>query len=396
MSPSTTPHPSPQELHLLYVLLDSNLPTGGFVSSSGLESYAKHGFLSSTTYSSSSSSTLPPNGSGQKQGKGSGSKVGVLNGVVEFASAEVANFGSTTGGFVRDAWGMVDHGLNLAKANRDDKGKGKEEVDGTRDHHQKAEEEEEMGSSVLDRIVGNITALDRYHEATLLSHVARRSSKAQGVAMLTLFTRGLSKPVGLYQDNDIEDERDHDQEQRGSGAEDTKMVVGEDKGAIGSGMDGEDEVLAKDIVDAYKKTIRKGESPGHLAVCYGVIARAMALSLDRAIHLHLFLHARSLLSSAVRLNLIGPYASSQLLLHPFRQIIDTEVKEIKQRSEGDMFRNQSVSYDGGHPATMHHGHGEEVFWAWTEEAERGPATTWPLGEVLTGRHDLQHSRIFNS
>lgn len=26
----------------------------------------------------------------------------------------------------------------------------------------------------------------------------------------------------------------------------------------------------------------------------------------------------------------------------------------------------------------------------------GPATTWPLGEILAARHDLQHSRIFNS
>lgn len=35
-------------------------------------------------------------------------------------------------------------------------------------------------------------------------------------------------------------------------------------------------------------------------------------------------------------------------------------------------------------------------WAWADEAEHGPATTWPLGEILAARHDLQHSRIFNS
>lgn len=28
--------------------------------------------------------------------------------------------------------------------------------------------------------------------------------------------------------------------------------------------------------------------------------------------------------------------------------------------------------------------------------EDGPAGTWPLGEILAARHDLQHSRIFNS
>lgn len=30
------------------------------------------------------------------------------------------------------------------------------------------------------------------------------------------------------------------------------------------------------------------------------------------------------------------------------------------------------------------------------ESEGLPATTWPLGEILAARHDLQHSRIFNS
>jgi urease accessory protein len=29
-------------------------------------------------------------------------------------------------------------------------------------------------------------------------------------------------------------------------------------------------------------------------------------------------------------------------------------------------------------------------------AEQLPATTWPLGEILSARHDLLHSRIFNS
>ncbi len=34
-------------------------------------------------------------------------------------------------------------------------------------------------------------------------------------------------------------------------------------------------------------------------------------------------------------------------------------------------------------------------WEWAD-AENGPAMTWPLGELLMGRHDMQHTRIFNS
>lgn len=31
-----------------------------------------------------------------------------------------------------------------------------------------------------------------------------------------------------------------------------------------------------------------------------------------------------------------------------------------------------------------------------EAQERGPATTWPVGEMLQARHDVMHSRMFNT
>lgn len=31
-----------------------------------------------------------------------------------------------------------------------------------------------------------------------------------------------------------------------------------------------------------------------------------------------------------------------------------------------------------------------------EDEEDGPANTWPLGEILSARHDQLHSKIFNS
>lgn len=127
-------------------------------------------------------------------------------------------------------------------------------------------------------------------------------------------------------------------------------------------------------------------------------------------HLHLFLHARSLLSAAVRLNLIGPYLSSQLLLHPFKTIIDraaTSVVEIPCASS--LLEQSACALTGGQAGgeAVQRGDrnvvqgkerrdGGEDAWAWQEEAESGPATTWPLGELLMARHDLQHSRIFNS
>jgi len=94
---------------------------------------------------------------------------------------------------------------------------------------------------------------------------------------------------------------------------------------------------------------------------------------DRSLHLHLFLHARSLLSAAVRLNTIGPYASQQLLLHIIRPIVDVEFNNVKGMRT---YCGEGITADGG--------------------IHNGPATTWPLGEILASRHDSQHSRIFNS
>jgi hypothetical protein len=58
-----------------------------------------------------------------------------------------------------------------------------------------------------------------------------------------------------------------------------------------------------------------------------------------------------------------------------------------RREQGEERKEVEVEKGGG---------GGGDFWDWAIEAEKGPATTWPLGEVLVARHDLQHSRIFNS
>ena len=99
---------------------------------------------------------------------------------------------------------------------------------------------------------------------------------------------------------------------------------------------------------------------------------------DRAQHLALFLHARSLLSAGVRMNTIGPYLSQQLLLRDVRPIVDTLVTQCATVST-------TIFTDGSRDLQ----HTDEL-------PLNGPANTWPLGEILAMRHDLQHSRIFNS
>jgi len=236
----------PDELHLLYILLDSNLPTGGFVSSSGLESYVKHGFLGLPSFSSASTPTTE---SGSDDGKKEFTAVkgikDVIRGVTDFAEAEVGQYAQTTGCFVKDAWRLVHSFLSRPDQDTD-----------------------------IGEVLNQIERLDEYHEATLLSHVARRASKAQGIAMLTLYGRGLSRPVGFELELDERSEVDSftengEDDEIGSREERERIEISEKK--------------AKKVIDAYKLLVRKGSVPGHLAICWGVITAALGLALGKSL-----------------------------------------------------------------------------------------------------------------
>jgi len=150
----------------------------------------------------------------------------IIRGVTDFAEAEVGHYANTTGCFVRDSWTLVNSFLAPFQQGKDDEGE------------------------TLKTVLKTIEELDEYHESTLLSHVARRASKAQGVAMLTLFGRGLTRPVGF--------EPEHQDEVEDQGAKEKK---------------------SKDLIDAYKLLVRRGSVPGHLAICWGIITAALGLAL---------------------------------------------------------------------------------------------------------------------
>ena len=190
------------ERHVLYILLDSNLPTGGFVASSGLESYAKHGFFSQSHLSSLS-------------GVGKTTRLGIQEAVVAFAQSSVMNYAKSTLAFVKDAWTLLDR-LHTVK----------------------------LEGETTETTVATLTKLDDLYEAMTLNHVTRRSSTAQGIALLTLLTKGFAPPN------------------------------------LSTDPAGDDQPLWwKSSVDSYKRMIRRGEAHGHLPVCWGVLTRAMGLSL---------------------------------------------------------------------------------------------------------------------
>ncbi|KAG9317345.1 hypothetical protein JVU11DRAFT_1544 [Chiua virens] len=258
--------------YVVLLLADSNLPTGSFVASAGLESFLTHGFI-------------PPPRSGPLLG---------------FVHDSLHSYAHSALPVVSDAHRIVATPPDSCDPRRP---------------------------------LADLIALDALYESITLNHVARRASTSQGVALLTLYSKAFapssSSPVAA-------------------------------------------------LVDQLKLAVRRGDTHGHLPLCWGVLTGALGLSLDRAQHLALFLHARSLLSAAVRMNTIGPYLAHQLLLRDVRPLIDTLLTECSSISAAVLTDNS--------PNSAH-----------TDELPlNGPANTWPLGEILAMRHDLQHSRIFNS
>ncbi|KAI0776217.1 hypothetical protein BD413DRAFT_602681 [Trametes elegans] len=292
---------SDHEAYILLLLSDSNLPTGSFVASAGLESYVTHGFFTS------SSDPPPPD---------------KMDYTIDFLRDSLSAYAHSALPFVLDTHLVVQQALQDAHTH---------------------------GDEAIGRALGRLSELDELYETMTLNHVARRASKSQGVALLTLFSKGFSKPrVSRHFPHDPSNS---------------------------SGMDDHSAIL----VDRLKLLVRREETHGHLPICWGVLTAALGLSAERSQYLHLFLQARSVLSASVRLNTIGPYAAQQLLLHTVRPLVDYEMSRCKHITSG------LESSDVVVPAQPE-----------DEDVVRGPAMTWPLGEILAARHDLQHSRIFNS
>ncbi|KAJ3732894.1 hypothetical protein DFJ43DRAFT_1179346 [Lentinula guzmanii] len=263
------------ETFLLLLLSDSNLPTGSFVASSGFESYIKHGF-----------------GGDQN------------NRTIMFMRDSINAYARSALAFVSDTHRIVQ------------------------DVHRDVEQGSEQKSD-FDKYLQKIKEVDDLYDAMTLNDVTKRASKSQGVALLTLYSKGLTPPLAF------------------TGVKNRKEIEIEVNSYMAS------------LVAQYKSLVRAESAPGHLPICWGILTGALGLTLGeshlRSQYLHIFLHARSLLSASVRLN-------------------EIDLRTGIPSSTG----TESDQPDG------------------VDDKSRGPANTWPLGEILAARHDLQHSRIFNS
>ncbi|GAA5986572.1 hypothetical protein JCM5350_001375 [Sporobolomyces pararoseus] len=323
---STTSAADFTEEYLLLLLSDSNLPTGGFVASSGLESFIQHGYLPP---SSSSSSTT-------KHGAATDGSTEKEKGLVEFVKKSLDNYSKLNSEIV-----IRSH--QLVQAYRlPGRGKGKER------------------ESVMEELL----RVDRLCEDMILNQVSKRASIAQGNALLSLYSRALA-PTTI------------------------------DEGEVG------------ELVDLIRREIRKGERggwKGHQSTSFGIVMAAVGLSLNRSLHLFLFLHARSILSSAVRLNVIGPYSAHRLLLWDIKQLVEEATSHLTSRSSiidrkeeeevGMELENDRDWWDNDEEWAFLNE--KEAFLNEKEAGRSAPVSTWPLGEIVASRHDQLFTKVFNS
>ncbi|KAJ8663471.1 hypothetical protein O0I10_000712 [Lichtheimia ornata] len=113
------------------------------------------------------------------------------------------------------------------------------------------------------------------------------------------------------------------------------------------------------VMKKWKTLIRAEEVEGHFPVCFGLVCRYLQVDLENTLHLWLYLFTRTLYSSAVRMNIVGPYEAQRLLLRS-RQPIERIIKETKDISMDDCCQ------------------------------------TNPLLDVCQGMHDRLYTRLFNS
>ncbi|OAV98728.1 hypothetical protein PTTG_09198 [Puccinia triticina 1-1 BBBD Race 1] len=302
---------SSEELTLL-LLSDSSLPVGGFVSSSGLESFTNHGFLAHCKTDLARSHAL-----------------------VKFTFSNAQSYASLCGAFFYHLHTLVTDTL---KPNAEDQ----DRLDPSQ--ASAAQEEEEQRLQQIARIVHKLNQL---FDSMCLSPVNRRNSYAQGAAFLLLYSKSFGPPAGP---------------------------------SSGTGL----ERLKSRLIDSLKREIRRGNGSIHYPISFAFVTGLLGLSFDRAIHLHIFLHIRSILSAAVRLNIIGPYLSQKIMFTNMKSMLDSISGEIdgKRLARSDLV--ECGLLDPGQPESV------------ADRVEDGPATTWPFGEIIQTRHDSCHVRLFNS
>ena len=164
--------------------------------------------------------------------------------------------------------------------------------------------------SRLDKLI----KIDREYDAFIgTNHVNSRASVMQGLAYLTLISKSFSNSKGTP------------------------------------------------LVDDFKFQVRKKEAFGHFAVAFAMACHCLEINLQQAEFLYLFMHVRTIVSSAIRLGIFGPYVG-QTIIFESKTLVEKTLEQYRLHNE------ESIE----------------------------PVLTSPLLEIIQSSHDKLYTRIFNS
>jgi hypothetical protein len=117
--------------------------------------------------------------------------------------------------------------------------------------HPWSQTNEPSESEEVQSVLPQLIELDNLYDAMTLNHVARRASKAQGVALLTLYSKGFTTTPSLSSYSDV----GHSERQKSM----------------------------RYLLDQFKLLVRREEVNGHLSVCWGALTAALGLPLGEYI-----------------------------------------------------------------------------------------------------------------
>ncbi|KAG0202576.1 hypothetical protein BGX33_009580 [Mortierella sp. NVP41] len=192
--------------------------------------------------------------------------------VEAYVNWSVHSCGYTNLPFVTSVWKLVDEWTLRDSQLKTEKGKAK------------------AMKSVLHRI-GNI---DREYDVFMNNAIQNAASRKQGDGIVMMGVKCFADQLN----------------QKSKSAARSRMVEDEDE------EDGEEESeLGPNIriLKPFKALLRSEEVAGHYPIAFAMIARLLGFDLATTRYLHLHLHARTLLSSAIRLALVGPFQAQHIM-----------------------------------------------------------------------------------
>lgn len=218
---------------LLWILSDSNLPTGGFVASAGLESFFAHGFLHDVGVPIIPGFSRVTANNGKNASSNTSSADRVATSTASFLYLSLSSYARTALPFIMDVHAATSAFLqrNVALKSVED-----------------------------DAVAGCVSQIERfdqaYHSMTL-NHVLRRASKAQGIALLTLYSKSFAQDLDMGSmwtgESETEDVQERD-------------TVRSDRAAN----------LMSELKRKIRKAASRDETPfGHLPICWAAFCAAL-------------------------------------------------------------------------------------------------------------------------